>query len=69
MAACQITSLAYVFDDDVGVELVQEFFEIRNVCLFNNGHLVCLFTRTSSLRHTQLLQIQMCFDAVSESVL
>jgi hypothetical protein len=59
MAACRITSLAYVFDDDVGVELVQEFLEIRNVCLFNNGHLVCLFMSPSSLRHTQLVQIQM----------
>ena len=52
MAACQITSLAYVFNDDVGVELVQEFLEIRNVCLFNNGHLVCLFMSTSSFIRT-----------------
>jgi len=67
MAACQITFLAYVFDDDVGVELVQEFLEIRNVCLFNNGHLVCLFTSTSSFIQNQLVQIQICFDAESES--
>ncbi len=59
MAVCQITSLAYVFDDDVGVELVQEFLEIRNICLSNNGHLVCLFMSPSSLIHTQLVQIQM----------
>ncbi len=67
MAACQITSLAYVFNDDVGVELAQEFIEIRNVFLFNNGHLVCLFMSTSSVIHNQLVQIQMCFDADSES--
>ncbi len=59
MAACQITSLAYVFDDDVGVELAQEFLEIRNISLFNNGHLVGLFMSPSSFIHNQLVQIQM----------